>query len=69
VRWRLLQNIKKHVRCFAKQEFGWKDVRKEPPTDSMLVLLKDTQSLTSYVSAKFAQVVEGSVSLGRSGQG
>ena len=27
---------------FAEQEFGWKDVRKEPPTDMMLVLLKDT---------------------------
>ena len=28
---------------FAEQEFGWKDVRKEPPTDMMLVLLKDTK--------------------------
>jgi hypothetical protein len=28
---------------FAEQEFGWKDVRKEPPTDQMLVLLKDTK--------------------------
>jgi hypothetical protein len=27
----------------AEQEFGWKDVRKEPPTDMMLVLLKDTK--------------------------
>lgn len=26
---------------FAEEEFGWKDVRKEPPTDMMLVLLKD----------------------------
>jgi hypothetical protein len=28
---------------FAEQEFGWKDVRKEPPTDMMLVLLKDAK--------------------------
>jgi hypothetical protein len=28
---------------FAEQEFGWKDTRKEPPTDMMLVLLKDTK--------------------------
>ena len=28
---------------FAEQEFGWKDVRKEPPTDMMLVLLKDSK--------------------------
>ena len=28
---------------FAEQEFGWKDARKEPPTDMMLVLLKDTK--------------------------
>ncbi|MGH9546202.1 MAG: hypothetical protein ACRD23_13420 [Terriglobales bacterium] len=28
---------------FAEQEFGWKDTRKEPPTDTMLVLLKDTK--------------------------
>lgn len=28
---------------FAEQEFGWKDARKEPPTDSMLVLLKDSK--------------------------
>ena len=28
---------------FAEQEFGWKDVRKEPPTDQMLVLLKDAK--------------------------
>jgi hypothetical protein len=28
---------------FAEQEFGWKDTRKEPQTDMMLVLLKDTK--------------------------
>ena len=28
---------------FAEQEFSWKDVRKEPPTDQMLVLLKDAK--------------------------
>ena len=28
---------------FSEQEFGWKDIRKEPPTDMMLVLLKDTK--------------------------
>lgn len=28
---------------FAEQEYGWKDVRKEPPTDMMLVLLKDAK--------------------------
>jgi hypothetical protein len=28
---------------FAEQEFGWKDARKEPPTDMMLVMLKDTK--------------------------
>jgi hypothetical protein len=28
---------------FAEQEFGWKDTRKEPPTDMMLCLLKDTK--------------------------
>jgi hypothetical protein len=28
---------------FAEQEFGWKDTRKEPPTDMMLVLLKDAK--------------------------
>jgi hypothetical protein len=28
---------------FAEQEFGWKDARKEPPTDMMLVLLKDAK--------------------------
>jgi hypothetical protein len=28
---------------FAEQEFGWKDARKEPPTDMMLVLLKDSK--------------------------
>jgi hypothetical protein len=27
----------------AELEFGWKDARKEPPTDMMLVLLKDTK--------------------------
>ncbi len=26
---------------FAEEEFGWKDARKRPPTDMMLVLLKD----------------------------
>jgi hypothetical protein len=26
---------------FAEEQFGWKDVRKHPPTDIMLVLLKD----------------------------
>ena len=28
---------------FAEQEFGWKDARKEPPTDMMLCLLKDAK--------------------------
>jgi hypothetical protein len=28
---------------FAEQKFGWKDTRKEPPTDMMLVLLKDAK--------------------------
>jgi hypothetical protein len=28
---------------FAEQEFGWKDVRKEPPMDMALVLLKDSK--------------------------
>ena len=28
---------------FAEQELGWKDARKEPPTDMMLCLLKDTK--------------------------
>ena len=28
---------------FAEQVFGWKDARKDPPTDQMLVLLKDTK--------------------------
>jgi hypothetical protein len=28
---------------FAEEEFGWKDVRKHPPTDMMLVLLKDSK--------------------------
>jgi hypothetical protein len=28
---------------FAEQEFGWRDCRKEPPTDMTLVLLKDTK--------------------------
>jgi hypothetical protein len=28
---------------FAEQEFGWKDTRKEPPTDMALVLLKDSK--------------------------
>ncbi len=28
---------------FAEQEVGWNDTRKEPPTDMMLVLLKDTK--------------------------
>ena len=28
---------------FAEQEFGWRDARKEPPTDLMLVLLKDSK--------------------------
>ena len=28
---------------FAEQEFGWKDARKTPPIDTMLVLLKDSK--------------------------
>ncbi len=28
---------------FAEEEFGWKDVRKRPPTDMMFVLLKDSK--------------------------
>jgi hypothetical protein len=28
---------------FAELEFGWKDVRKEPPMDMALVLLKDSK--------------------------
>lgn len=28
---------------FSENEFGWKDTRKEPPTDMMLVPLKDTK--------------------------
>jgi hypothetical protein len=28
---------------FAETEFGWKDARKQPPSDMMLVLLKDTK--------------------------
>jgi hypothetical protein len=28
---------------FAEEEFGWKDARKHPPTDMMLVLLKDSK--------------------------
>jgi hypothetical protein len=28
---------------FAEREFGWKDTKKEPPIDMMLVLLKDAK--------------------------
>lgn len=28
---------------FAEEEFAWKDVRKDPPTDMALVLLKDSK--------------------------
>jgi hypothetical protein len=29
---------------FVEQECAWKDVKKEPPTDTMLVLLKDSKT-------------------------
>ena len=36
-------NVSRRLRWFAEGEFGWKDARKEPPTDTLLVLLKDTK--------------------------